>query len=119
MKSSVLLVLPSKHHALHILGLLASAGQHRFSEIVEKTGHFDAEIGRGLNYLKQAHLIRTRTVTIRRRVVLTYSISVRGMAAWESFQAYIAAAKSREAILGRPEVQSCSNILACRSTKGA
>lgn len=112
MIGTVLLEMPSKHHALHILGLLANNDELRFSEIVKKTGHLDAEVGRGLNYLKEAHLVRSRTMEAGNRIVRAYSASIRGVAAWESFQAYGAAVEAREQILGRQEVQSFTRVLA-------
>lgn len=107
-----LLELPGRHHALHVLGLLARGNEKRFSELVRETGHHDAEIGRALEYLKQHRYVRSRTLETRgKRIILAYGTTKRGEAAWEAFQAYGQAIRERAAILGRLEVQAVENVL--------
>ncbi|MHB8632909.1 MAG: hypothetical protein ACYDBQ_02915 [Thermoplasmatota archaeon] len=108
-----MLELPGRHHPLHVLGLLAKGKDMRFSQIVNRTGYFDAEVARALDYLKRDHLIRSKTVQAQgERVVLAYGVTARGRAAWESFEAYGHAIRARESVLGPQEVAAVNDVLA-------
>lgn len=107
-----LLDLPGRHHPLHVLGLLAQGGEKRFGEIVQLTGHHDAEISRALDYLKAQHFVRSRTLATQgKRIILGYSATARGNAAWEAFEAYRDAIRSRASVLGRQAVQEVDGVL--------
>jgi DNA-binding HxlR family transcriptional regulator len=106
-----LLELPGRHHALHVLGLLQS-GEKRFGEVVKATGHHDAEVARALEYLKRDHLVRARTVATQgKRILLAYGATAKGKAAWEAFEAYRAAIRSRASVLGQKEIDAVEAVL--------
>lgn len=107
----VLLDLPGRHKPLHVLGLLVNHGEKRFKEIVQATGHHDAEISRALEYLKTDHLVRSRTMATQgKRIILAYSATARGKAAWEAFEAYRDAIRRRASILGRQAVREVDSV---------
>lgn len=106
-----MLKLPGKHHALHILGLLAKDGEMRFGELVKATRHEDTEISRGLAWLKECHFVRTRARKVQGRVVNAYSISLRGQAAWDAYNDYAMAVVSREETLGAAEARAMTRVL--------
>lgn len=107
-----LLELPGRHHPLHVLGLLVKHGEHRFGELVKAAGHHDAEIARALDYLKGNHFVRSRTVATQgKRIILAYSATKKGQAAWEAFEAYRSAIRSRASVLGQQEVEAVEAVL--------
>lgn len=107
-----LLELPGRHHPLHVLGILVRDGEKRFGEIVRATGHHDAEIARALEYLKGHHFVRARTMATQgKRVILGYSATARGTAAWEAFEAYRVAIRERADVLGRQAIQEIDAVL--------
>lgn len=107
-----MLDLPGRHHALHVLGLLVRDGEKRFGELVKATGHYDAEIARALDYLKEHHYVRSRTfATEGKRIILIYSATLRGDAAWEAFEAYRGAIRTHSQVFGKSEMQAVENVL--------
>jgi DNA-binding HxlR family transcriptional regulator len=107
-----LLELPGRHHPLHVLGLLVRDGEKRFGEIVQSSGHHDAEISRALDYLKTDHLVRSRTLATQgKRIILGYSATARGKAAWEAVEAYRDAIRHRASVLGSVAVQEIEAVL--------
>jgi predicted transcriptional regulator len=106
-----LLELPGRHHPLHVLGLLVRDGEKRFGEIVESSGHHDVEVSRALRYLKENHFVRSRTVATQgSRIILGYSPTARGKAAWEAVEAYRQAIRARAAVLGRQAVEEIEAV---------
>lgn len=108
---SAMLVLPSRHHALHILGVLAKGKEMRFGELVKATKHEDVQVNRGLGFLKENHFVRGRARKDGQRVVVAYSISPRGRAAWDAYQEYAKAVEDRQAVLGATEAQAMQHVL--------
>jgi predicted transcriptional regulator len=107
-----LLELPNRHHALHVLGVLVHEDEKRFGELVKTTGHRDAEIARALDFLKTAHYIRAKTLKQQgKKIILAYSATARGKAAWEAFEAYRDAIRARATVLGRQDVRAVENVL--------
>lgn len=108
-----LLDLPGRRHPVHVLAVLAEGDELRFGELVERTGHRDAEVARALAYLKRDHLVRARTLEAQgSRVILAYSMTVRGQAAWDALQAYRHAIRERSAVFGHDDVAAVDSALA-------
>lgn len=79
---------------------------------MKRTGHFDAQVARALDYLKEDHLVRAKTVEAGGRIVMAYGITARGRAAWESFGAYADAIRARAGVLGPREIAALDAVLA-------
>lgn len=108
-----LLDLPGRRHPLHVLGLLARDDELRFGQIVQQTGHRDAEVARALAYLKDDHLVRARTLeACGSRVILSYSLTARGRAAWQALQAYRQAIRDRAGVFGQDELAAVDRAMA-------
>lgn len=106
-----LLDLPSRHHALHALGLLVQDDGKRFGELVKATGHHDAQIARALDFLEKHHYVRSRTLAKQgKRIILAYEATARGKAAWEAFEAYREAIRTRSRVFGKKEIQAVENV---------